>query len=79
MKSTVEALSGKERDALALFYGTDAFQAFRRLCQIEIEGLGKDALAATTMDAVNFLKGRASFAKELPKLLEEIYKENKKG
>lgn len=78
MKSIVEQLSGKERDALALFYGTDAFAAFKKICQLEINGLGKDALAANTMDQVNFFKGRASMAKELYKLIEATYKDEDK-
>lgn len=78
MKSTVELLNSKERAALALFFGTDAFTAFRRVAQLEIDGLAKDALGATTMDQVNFLKGRAAMAKELPLLIELIYKQSEK-
>ncbi len=78
MKSTVELLSDKERAALALLFGTDANNALRKLCQLEIDGCAKDALAATDMNQVNYFRGEASMAKKLPKLIEQVYKETDK-
>lgn len=78
MKSTVEQLNSKEKAALALLFGTDAFAALRKICQLEINGVAKDALAATDITQVYFFRGEASMAKKLPKLIEQIYKENGK-
>lgn len=78
MKSTVEQLNTKEKAALALLFGTDAFQALKKICQLEIDGVAKDALASTEINQVYFFRGEASMAKKLPKLVEQIYKESGK-
>ena len=79
MKSTVDQLGKSERQALARLYDTDGYKALVKLCELEIVGLGKDALASSHMDGVNFLKGRASLAKELPLLIREIYTSTEKS
>lgn len=79
MKTTVQLLSSNERMALALFFGTDAFAALRHLCQLEIDGLAKDALSAQDMDAVRYSQGQAAMAKKLPLILKEIYNETEKS
>lgn len=78
-KNTIDNLSQKERLALAHFYGTDSYNALVKFCQLEIDGLAKDALSAIHMDGINFLKGRASFAKELPQLLKAINESTEKS
>lgn len=78
MKSTVEILNSKEKAALALLYGTDAYVALKKLCQAEIDGVAKDALAAIEITQVYFNRGEAGMAKKLIKLIEQIYKESEK-
>lgn len=80
MKSTLDQLSSKEKAALALLYGTDAFLALRKICQLEINGVAKDALEATVIEQVHYAKGQAAMAKKVIRLVELIYKEDgKKG
>lgn len=78
MKSTVEQLSDNERQALALFFGTDAFSAFKKLCQLEINGLARDALASRKIDELGNSRGQAEMAKKLPLIIGEIYKRSNK-
>lgn len=78
MKTTVELLTSNERAALALFFGTDAYAAFKHLCQLEINGIAKDALGAGNMEAVNFCRGQAAMAKKLPLIVRDIYQETEK-
>lgn len=74
MKSTVDLLTDKQREALALFYGTDAFDAIKQLCKLEIEGLGKDALASPDHEQTRFYAGQAAMAAKLPKVIRMLYK-----
>lgn len=79
MKTTVELLSSNERAALALLFGTDAYNALRHLCQLEIDGLAKDALGAQNMEALNYSRGQAAMAKKLPLIIKQIYGETEKS
>lgn len=74
MKSTLDKLSSKEREALARLYETDGYAALKRLHQLEIAGLGQDALVASSMEAKEFLHGRAHQSKVLVELIREAYK-----
>ncbi len=76
MKSTVEQLTPDERKALVLFYDTKAYEAFKRLCELEIEGLGKDALGSTEHSQTRWFGGQANMAAKLPKLIRELHKES---
>ena len=76
MKSTVSALSQNEREALALFYDTEAYKALIKFCELEVNALGVDALQALNIEQVRVLQGRAAFASDLVKFFKEIYKQN---
>ena len=77
MKSTIEQLSAAELKALVLWYNTASFNAYKRLCQLEIDGLGKDALGSPNHDQTRFYSGQASMAAKLPKMIKGLYEENK--
>lgn len=79
MKSTVEQLSNKEVEALVRFYDTDAFNALSKLCKLEIEGLGKDALASPNHEQTKFYSGQAAMAAKLIKIVRGLYKEHEKN
>ncbi len=80
MKSTLELLSNKEREALARLYEMDGYKALVKLCDFEIVALGKDALEATDMNVLGILRGKALMAKHLPKTIRGEYKRlNKEG
>lgn len=63
MKSTVEKLTIKERDALARLHDTEGFNAFKKLMQLEIDAQAKDALEAPDMSIVMLSRGKAIMAK----------------
>lgn len=74
MKSSVDRLSVSEREALANFYDTDAYKALKKLCQFEIEGLGKDALGSQTHEQTRYYSGQASMAVKIPKIIKAMGK-----
>mgnify|MGYP001562310984 CR=1 FL=1 len=74
MKSTLDQLSAKEREALARLYEMDGYTALKRLCELEILGLGKDALQAPDIGVVNLLQGKAIMAKNIPTIIHNEYK-----
>lgn len=78
MKSTVEQLSLKDRQALAHLYETDAYNALKKFAELEALSLGMDALVATDMNQVNYLRGRATWAKEVCELIRKISLETEK-
>lgn len=78
MKSTVDLLTKKEKEALALWYETPSFMALKKLCELEIEGLGKDALGSPSHEATKYYAGQADMAAKLIKVVGGIYKENVK-
>lgn len=75
MKSTVEQLSPAERAALVHFYDTEAYKALKKLCQLEIDGLGKDALGSPDHEQTRYYSGQASMAAKLPKVIRQLYQE----
>lgn len=75
MKSTVEQLSDNEREALAHLYELPGYKAFLKLCRLEIEGLGKDALGSQSHEDTRFYSGQSVMANKLPKIIRELYKE----
>lgn len=80
MKSTLEQLSASKKQALALFYDTEAYKALKELCELEIDGLGKDALGSPSHEQTKWFGGQASMAAKIPKIIKELYIEsNKKG
>lgn len=79
MKSSLESLTPKEKKALALIYGTDGYKALERVHELEKHGLGQDALVAPTMEAVNYLKGRAFQSKFLLSLIKDCFKQTEKS
>lgn len=72
MKSTIEQLTPKDRVALAHWYGTESFNALKKLLQFEIDGLGKDALASLDHEQTRFLSGQASMAVKIPKIVKQL-------
>lgn len=78
MKSTLDQLTLKERQALASIYDTDGFKALKKLCEIEIIALGKDALQASTMEIKSILQGKAMMAVHIPKTIQEESKHQNK-
>lgn len=80
MKSTLEQLSAKEREALAHFYDTDAHKALRKLIDVERLELAKDHVNQTDILHVRFLSGQSDGLKKLALTLRENYKHfDKKG
>lgn len=80
MKSTVSELNQAERNALALFYDSEAHKALKKLARAEIVNLGVDALQSPNHEHTRYLSGRAMFAKDLMAMIKLIYDEsNKKG
>ena len=79
MKSTLEQLSANERKALALWYDSDAYKAFKKICRLEIQGLGKDALGSPSHDQTRFYGGQAAMAAKLPKIVKSLYDESVKN
>lgn len=76
MKSTLDQLTSSERKALVLFYDTEAYKALKRLCELEIAGLGKDALGSTDHNQTRWLGGEANMAAKIPKIVRELFKES---
>lgn len=76
MKSTVELLTAKERELLVHFYGTPTYDAIKRLCKMEIDGLGKDALVSPNHEQTRFYSGQAVMAAKIPKVIRELYKQS---
>lgn len=75
LKSTLEQLTPKEREALASIYDNEkGFKAFKKLCELEIIELGKDALQATNMEQKEIFHGKAMMAQRLPKLIIDEWK-----
>lgn len=79
MKSTLGAISAKDKEALALLYDTEGFQALKRLLQAEINHFAKDALQAPSMEVLAEYKGQAKFAKDLPVAIQTIYRQVNKS
>jgi hypothetical protein len=72
--STLDQLSPKERAAIARLHGTEGFAALKKLHSLTVEGLGKDALVAQSMEDVKFLSGRAYQSKILVQAIIDLYK-----
>ncbi len=79
MKSTLEQLTPKEREALVHFYGTATYDALKHLCRLEIEGLGKDALGSPSHEQTRYFAGQANMAAKLTKVIKSLYEESKKN
>lgn len=80
MKSTLEQLSTKEREALAHFYGTEAHKVLEKLVNEERLEIAKDHVDQTDILQVRYLSGQASSLKKLLLTLRENYKHfNKKS
>lgn len=75
MKSTLDQLSPKDKEDLALLYDSDGYQALKKLNKLEQIGLGADALMATTMEDVKYLKGRSYQWKVIIQIIRDIYKQ----
>lgn len=73
--STLEQLSPAYRKALATLYETDAYKAIKQLCELEINGLGKDALGSQSHDMTRFYAGQAYMAAKLPRSIKQLHKE----
>lgn len=80
LKSTLEQLTPKEREALATIYDMDGFKSLKKLCELEIIALGKDALEAPTMEQKEIFHGKAMMAAHIPKtIIKEWKRLNKDG
>jgi len=75
VKSSIDRLLAGEKESLALLYDTNGYKVLQKLCKLEIDGLGKDALGAPDMEQVKFCSGQAYMAKKIPNLIRELYKE----
>lgn len=69
VKSTLDNLSLKEREALAALYDMDGFKALKKLCEAEIVALGQDALQASTMEQKEVFRGKAIMAQHIPQVV----------
>jgi len=74
MKSTLEQLSAKEREALAHLYGTDMHKALEKLVNAERLEIAKDHVDQTDILQVRYLSGQASSLKKLLLTLRENHK-----
>lgn len=79
MKSTVEQLTKVERQALVHFYETVPFEALKHLCQLEIDGLAKDALDSQSQEQTRYYAGQAAMATKLIKIIRQLYKDDKES
>lgn len=79
MKSTVDQLTSKDRQALVHLYGTAAFDAIKSLCKLEIEGLGKDALISPNHEQTRFYSGQAVMAAKITNIIKDLHKEHLKN
>lgn len=79
MKDSVQQLTPKEREALALWYDSASYKALLRLAEVDVAGLAADALNAPNLEQVKYLKGRADWAVDIFKLLQENYRKSQKG
>lgn len=75
-KSTIDQLTLNEKKALAHWYGTDTYKALEKLARAEVAALGEDALAATDIEHLRRLQGRAAWAVDFFRLLKLIYTQN---
>ncbi len=78
VKSTLEQLSGKERQALALFYETDAYKALINLIQAERLEIAKDHLDQSDILMIRYLSGQANGLKKLVLTLKDNYARQQK-
>lgn len=78
MKSTLEELTSAERKALALFYDTPAYQALRRLVDIERLELAKSHVDQVDILQVRYLSGQTAALKKLIGTLRENFKSSNK-
>lgn len=79
MKSTQDSLSQKEKEALALFYDSDAHRALIHIRDVEVSGLAADALLADSQERTMYLRGQTVWANNLLKMIEDIYKQSQKS
>lgn len=77
MKGTIDQLSQKEREALVHLYGTDSYQALKKLLEIERINIATKCLEAKDFEQVKFLHGQEVALKELNLLLKDLYKKQK--
>lgn len=77
MKGIVEQLSKGEREALVRLYGTDSYQALKKLLEMERINIATKCLEAQDFEQVRFLYGQEVALKELNLLLKSLYKEKK--
>lgn len=75
MKSTLERLTAADREALARLYDTEGYRVLKKVHNLELVGLGKDALGATEIDQVKFLAGRAHQSKVTLEMIRTVYKQ----
>lgn len=72
-------MTAKEKELLINFYGTPTFDAIKKLYKLEIDGLGKDALASPDHETTRFYAGQATMATKIPKLIRHLYKEHEES
>lgn len=77
MKSTLELLSLKEKQALANFHGSDAHKALVKLLELERLELAKDHVGLSDINIIRFLSGQAENCRKTIKTLDEVYKSKK--
>jgi len=79
MKSTQDQLSQKEKEALALFYGSDTHKALVHIRDIEVTGIGADAIMSESQERTMYLRGQTVWANQLLKLIEDLYNQSQKS
>lgn len=75
-KSTVDELTTQERTALALWYDTPSFKAFKKLLDLERVNISTKLLLLDPYTEAVFVarhQGRADFAKSINLVLKENY------
>lgn len=76
MSSTIDQLSEPERTALALWYDTPSFKAYKKLLELERINLATKLVDVSPLDTVTISKhqGRADAYKQINLILAKNYK-----
>lgn len=79
-KSTLDFLTSAERTALALWYDTESYKAFKKLLQLERENTATKLVDINPTDVVSIARhqGRADNCKQLYIALKKNYEKNVK-
>ncbi len=76
MKSTIDLLTDKDKMELADIYDSPSYKYLKKLLDVERLELAKDCLV-NPPERLLYLQGKAQAYKDLHKMLQENYKNNK--